>query len=211
MHSPLVFGLTGGIACGKSTLADLLRRRGWTVVDSDQIAHRLMEPGGENWRKIIDSFGSNLLNPDQTINRGLLGDLVFREPRLREQLNSLTHPAIRKAWQKERDSFLEKKAAGAPDLPALVIVIPLLFETGLEKEFSDGGSVMCVGCSAALQKARLTSRGLDPERIRQRLESQWPLEEKSKRSSRLFWNEGTVETLDRQVEWLFGSQSKSKS
>ena len=207
MHS--VYGLTGGIACGKSTLADLLRQRGWEVVDSDAIAHRLMEPGGENWRKIIDSFGSNLLNGDQTINRGLLGDMVFQAPRLREQLNSLTHPAIRKAWQKDRDSFLERKAAGATHMCAsLVIVIPLLFETGLEKEFSDGSAVICVGCSSVLQKTRLASRGLDPERIRQRLESQWPLEEKSKRSSHLFWNEGTVETLARQVEWLPGISPK---
>ena len=196
-------GLTGGIACGKSTLAALLRERGWEVVDSDEIAHRLMEPGGENWRKIIDSFGSNLLNADQTINRGLLGDMVFQDPRLREQLNSLTHPAIRKAWQKDRASFLERKAAGATQRSvSLVIVIPLLFETGLEKEFSDGNAVMCVGCSDVLQKARLASRGLDPQRARQRLESQWPLEEKIKRSSHLFWNEGTVESLVRQIEWL---------
>jgi len=173
------------------------------VVDSDAIAHRLMEPGGENWRKIIDSFGSKLLNADQTINRGLLGDMVFQDPRLREQLNSLTHPAIRKAWQKDRASFLERKAAGATQRSvSLVIVIPLLFETGLEKEFSDGNAVMCVGCGDVLQKTRLTSRGLDPQRVRQRLESQWPLEEKIKRSSHLFWNEGTVESLVRQIEWL---------
>ena len=204
MHS--VYGLTGGIACGKSTLAELLRQRGWEVSDSDAIAHRLMEPGGENWRKIIDSFGDKLLNADQTINRGLLGDMVFQDPRLREQLNSLTHPAIRKAWQKDRASFLERKAAGATQAmhasAPLVIVIPLLFETGLEKEFSDGNAVMCVGCSDVLQKARLASRGLDPQRARQRLESQWPLEEKIKRSSQLFWNEGTVESLARQIDWL---------
>lgn len=198
--SPLVLGLTGGIACGKSTAAGLLQRRGWAVVDTDAIAHRLMLPGGENWQKMIDAFGLSVLNADQTINRGVLGDLIFRSPRLRAELNSLTHPAIRKAWQTERENFLTGSAADTRTPKGkLVIVIPLLFETSLENEFT---TVICVGCGSALQKARLAGRGLDPERIGQRLESQWPLDEKIKRSHRLFWNEGTVETLDRQVGQL---------
>jgi dephospho-CoA kinase len=197
MH-PLVYGLTGGIACGKSTVATLLRERGWTIVDSDAIAHRLMAPAGENWQKMIDAFGPSILNADQTINRVVLGDMVFREPSLRDRLNSLTHPAIRKAWHAEREGFLEKITAGRLDRKRdrLAVVIPLLYETGLGDEF---GAVMCVGCSPALQRARLQGRGLDGERIGQRLASQWPLEEKIRRSDILLWNEGSLETLAQQV------------
>ncbi|MDE1170718.1 MAG: dephospho-CoA kinase [Verrucomicrobium sp.] len=200
-----VYGLTGGIACGKSTAALLLRERGWTVVESDEIAHRLMAPGAENWRNIVDAFGREVLNPDQTINRGSLGDMVFREPRLREKLNSLTHPAIRKAWQQERERFLETispantgKSPGAGS-GGFVVVIPLLFEVGLEKEFT---RVICLGCSAGTQWKRMAQRGLNPLQIEQRLQSQLPLEEKAKRSDRVLWNEGSRSSLKAQIALL---------
>lgn len=196
-----VLGLTGGIACGKSTAAQRLSARGWTVVDSDEIAHRLMLPGGETWQKIVDSFGPTVLHSDQTINRGVLGNLVFQDPRLREKLNSLTHPAIRKVWQKERDSFLNNPPANAPGtLPqGMVVVIPLLFEAGLESEFAD---VACVACSPERQRERLRQRGLDEGQTASRLGSQWPLEEKTKRSRWQLWNEGSLASLESQIDRL---------
>jgi dephospho-CoA kinase len=199
--TPPVLGLTGGIACGKSTAAGLLRARGWMVVDSDEIAHRLMLPGGENWQKIVDSFGPTVLHSDQTINRAILGNLVFQDVRLREKLNSLTHPAIRKVWQKERDGFLNNPPANAPGtLPqGMVVVIPLLFEAGLESEFAD---VACVACSPERQRERLRQRGLDVGQIASRLASQWPLEEKAKRSRWHLWNEGSLASLERQIDCL---------
>ncbi len=205
---PPVLGLTGGIACGKSTAAELLRARGWTVVDSDAIAHRLMLPGGETWQKIVDAFGPTVLHSDQTINRGVLGNLVFQDPRLREKLNSLTHPAIRKAWQKERESFLNKPPADAPGSPpeGMVVVIPLLFEAGLESEFAD---VACVACSPERQRERLRQRGLDEGQTASRLASQWPLEEKAKRSRWHLWNEGSLASLESQIERLARSIRKT--
>ncbi|HEY8966360.1 MAG TPA: dephospho-CoA kinase [Candidatus Methylacidiphilales bacterium] len=194
---PLVYGLTGGIACGKTTLANLLAKRGWTVVDSDALAHRLMEPGAANWQNIVDAFGAGILNKDRTINRAALGDAIFREPALREKLNSLTHPAIRKAWQEERESFLKKHAGDAASAAKarLVVVIPLLYEAGLETEFS---TRIAVGCSAASQVARMRGRSLGEEQIQHRLRSQWPLEEKIKRSQYCLWNEGSLDALERQ-------------
>ena len=194
---PRVYGLTGGIACGKTTLSGLLEKRGWKVVDSDGIAHRLMAPGAENWQKIVDAFGPTILNSDRTINRAALGDAIFREPALREKLNSLTHPAIRKVWQQEREGFLEKHAGGGASglKPRLVIVIPLLYEAGLEAEFS---TRITIGCSAASQVARMRGRSLNEEQIQQRLRSQWPLEDKIKRSDFLIWNDGTLSALERQ-------------
>jgi len=112
-----------------------------------------------------------------------------------------THPAIRKAWQQEREGFLEKHAgdAASASKARLVIVIPLLFEAGLETEFSTRVSI---GCSVASQVARMRGRSLSDEQIQHRLRSQWPLEEKIKRSHFCLWNEGTLAALEAQSRLL---------
>lgn len=188
----MVLALTGGIACGKSTVTEILQSQGnWGVIDSDLIAHRLMEPDAENWQKIVDAFGPDVLSANRTVNRRFLGDLVFNHPHLREQLNALTHPAIRRAWQEERVAFVR-------DHPeqSLVVVIPLLFEKELQNEFSQ---VLAIGCSSQLQRERLQSRGWDDAQITARIQSQWPLVEKMKRAHLVLWNEGTRGMLARQV------------
>src|SRR5262249_40201415 len=96
------YGLTGGIACGKTTLGELMQLTGWKLVDTDVIAHQLLQPEQVNWKKVIDAFGRSILNEDRTINRRALGELVFSDSALRKKLEQLTHPAIREAWQTER-------------------------------------------------------------------------------------------------------------
>lgn len=189
-----IYGLTGGIACGKSTLAKMMRERGWIIVDSDEIAHRLMEPDQINWKKVVDAFGDKIINADRTINRSALGDLVFSDPALRQQLNALTHPAIRQAWQAEKDRFLNSH----PTRP-MVLVIPLLFECGLQQEVS---AVLCVACSPALQLRRILSRGIDMARAQARIASQLPLCEKINLSRYVFWNEGSLDSLRLQLDQL---------
>src|SRR5271163_5145884 len=144
--------LTGGIACGKSTLAEGLRARGWHVIDTDQIAHRLLEPGEAVWKNVVDAFGSSILQPDQSIDRKVLGRLVFADPLLRVKLNEITHPAIRSVWQRER----EERARTHPT-HFLAVMIPLLFECELATMFS---AVWCVGASRDVQLSRLKARGL---------------------------------------------------
>src|SRR5258708_1478314 len=100
---PLNIGLTGGVACGKSTPAEGLLTRGWHVIDTDRIAHRLMEPGEGTWKNVVDAFGPSILQPDKSIDRKVLGRLVFADPSLRAKLNEITHPAIRTAWQREHE------------------------------------------------------------------------------------------------------------
>ncbi len=189
-----IYGLTGGIACGKTTLGEMMRAEGWTLVDSDVIAHQLMEPGRENWKNVVDAFGEKILNADRTINRRALGDLVFSQPSLRQQLNALTHPAIRKVWQAERDRFLKSH----PNRP-MVLIIPLLFECKLQSECD---AILCVACSAARQLQRLLERGLSREQARQRIASQMSLYEKMNSSHYVVWNEGSLEGLRRQFELL---------
>ncbi|MEM1059014.1 MAG: dephospho-CoA kinase [Verrucomicrobiota bacterium] len=186
-----VLGLTGGIGCGKSTLGGILAEEGWGVVDSDLIARELMAPGRENWKNMVDGFGPEILNKDQSINRRVLGEMVFGDPAARSKLNELTHPSIRAAWNSQRDEFLLRQ----PTQP-VVVVIPLLFEVGLEAEF---GHIASVGCTEDTQWQRLRTREWPEEHIRQRMASQLPLAEKMQLSHTVFWNEGSVEQLRSQV------------
>jgi dephospho-CoA kinase len=185
-------GLTGGIACGKSTLAEGLRAKGWHVIDTDRIAHQVMQPGQEVWKNVIDAFGSSILQPDQSIDRKVLGRLVFADPLLRAKLNEITHPAIRSVWQRER----EERARTHPT-HFLAVMIPLLFECELEQMFS---AVWCVGASRAVQLNRLKARGLSEAEAAQRLASQMPVAEKMARSSVAFWGEGTPAVLLSQLD-----------
>ncbi len=191
---PITHGiaLTGGIACGKSTLAEGLRARGWHIIDTDRIAHDVLLPGTETWKNVVDAFGSTILQPDQSIDRKVLGRLVFADPLLRAKLNEITHPAIRSVWQRER----EERARTHPT-HFLAVMIPLLFECELEQMFS---AVWCVGASRVAQINRLKARGLSEVEAAQRLASQWPVTEKMARSTISFWGEGTPAALLSQLD-----------
>jgi len=94
VSASLPIALTGGIACGKSTLAEGLRARGWHVIDTDRIAHGVLQAGNETWKNVVDAFGLSTLQPDQSIDRKVLGRLVFADPLLRVKLNEITHAGI---------------------------------------------------------------------------------------------------------------------
>jgi dephospho-CoA kinase len=185
-------GLTGGIACGKSTLAAMLQERNWHVIDTDRIARHVLEPGQTAYKNVIDAFGATILKGDKSIDRKVLGRLVFADPALRAKLNEITHPVIRSVWQHER----EERARTHPN-QSLAVMIPLLFECELEKAFP---SVWCVGASRATQLRRLESRGLAPDEAAQRIESQLPVLLKMSRSAVALWNEGTLDVLRRQLD-----------
>ena len=192
MNAKPQIGLTGGIACGKSTLAEGLRARGWHVIDTDRIAHDVLLPGTETWKNVVDAFGSSILQPDQSIDRKVLGRLVFADPLQRAKLNEITHPAIRSVWQRER----EERARTHPT-HFLAVMIPLLFECELEQMFS---AVWCVGASRVTQMNRLKARGLSEPEAAQRLASQMPVAEKMARSTIAFWGEGRTTTLLLQLD-----------
>jgi dephospho-CoA kinase len=191
---PLLHGiaLTGGIACGKSTLAEALRARGGHVIDTDQIAHDVLRVGNEAYKNVVDAFGPSILQADLSIDRKVLGRLVFADPLQRAKLNEITHPAIRSVWQRER----EERARTHPT-HFLAVMIPLLFECELEQMFS---AVWCVGASRATQLNRLKVRGLSETEAAQRIASQLPVAEKMARSTLAFWGEGTTASLRSQLD-----------
>ena len=90
----IVIGLTGNIACGKTVVARMLEELGAKIIDADYIARLIVEPGEPAWKEIVKKFGHEILNPDRTINRKVLGDIVFRDKEKREELNRITHPRI---------------------------------------------------------------------------------------------------------------------
>jgi dephospho-CoA kinase len=190
----LEIALTGGIACGKSTVAEMLRARGWQVIDTDAIARRALEPLETQfsaYKNVVDAFGPNILQADKSIDRKVLGRLVFADPALRAKLNELTHPVIRSAWQHER----EERGRTHPQ-HHLAVMIPLLYECELEALFS---AVWCVGASRATQLRRLSGRGHDAAEAELRMRSQLPVADKMARATVAFWNEGTRNALERQV------------
>lgn len=185
------FALTGGIACGKSTVSASLKKRGWQVIDTDEIAREMLEPGTEGYKKVIDSFGSSILNSDSSIDRAHLGDIIFTDSGKRSLLNSILHPLIQTEWHLQYSVFVERGAT--------FVVIPLLYEVEVSGWFD---SVACVGCARVTQQMRLKQRGFDSEQIQVRIEAQMSLEQKLKKSDLVIWNNGSEELLERQVNLL---------
>jgi dephospho-CoA kinase len=185
-----VFGLTGGVGMGKSTSAQLLQSRGAVVVDTDELARQIVEPGQPALAEVREAFGQDIVGPDGQLQRGKLAGIVFADAAARRRLEAILHPPIRDLWHAQVETWRKEGK------PLAVVVIPLLFETQAESEFD---TVICVACSAATQHERLRARGWTPEQIEQRRAAQMPIEEKMARSHRVIWTEGDMDVHERQI------------
>lgn len=186
-----VIGLTGGIGMGKSTCAQLLRDRGIPVVDTDDLAREVVEPGQPALAHVIEAFGADIVGPDGRLRRGELARRVFADAAARARLESILHPPIRALWHAQVETW---RAEGRT---LAVVVIPLLFETGAEAELN---TTICVACSAATQRGRLLARGWPPEQIEQRVRAQWPIEQKMDHADYLVWTEAGLDVHAAQIE-----------
>lgn len=186
----LKIALTGGIACGKSTVGNILKGRGIAVCEADHLAHALMMPGQAVHAAIVDAFGADILEPDGTISRLRLGARVFPDRAAREQLNALVHPHVRTFWE----GWLAAQADGGAALA--VVIIPLLYEAGMEQGWD---AVICVQSPEAQQRERLQARGLSATAIAQRLQAQWPTAEKARRADHVIDNDGTETQLEQRT------------
>lgn len=195
MRPPLRIGLTGGIAAGKSTVAGMLCDRGATVVDTDAIAHRVMAPSGPAYPEVVKAFGRDVLEADGRIARRRLGELVFRDPEALARLNQAVHPHVHRAW---RDEVARIEARGTPRF--VVVIIPLLYEAGVQDEFD---AVVAVVCSEPTAIDRMRARGLDGEQARLRLAAQLPMQEKANRADFVVYNEFDLPILADQTDRLW--------
>jgi dephospho-CoA kinase len=188
------FGLTGGIGMGKSTVAQLLQQRGVAVVDTDDLARQIVQPGQPALAEICAAFGAGLQNESGQLRRDALAQMVFSDPVARAKLEAITHPRIIQLWRLQLENW---RTAGRA---AAVVVIPLLFEIEAEAEFA---ATVCVACSAATQHERLRQRGWTGAQIQQRLSAQLPAPEKMARANFVIWTEGEVAGTAAQLAKIF--------
>ena len=186
-----VVGLTGGVGMGKSASAQLFRARGVAVVDTDDLARQVVEPGQPALAEVREAFGAEIVGPDGQLRRDELARRVFADAAARIRLENILHPRIRALWRAQAETW---RAEGRP---LAVVVIPLLFETKAEAELD---ATICVACSAATQHQRLLARGWSPDQIEQRLAAQWPTESKIVRSDYLVWTEAGLDVHAAQIE-----------
>jgi dephospho-CoA kinase len=184
--------LTGGIATGKSYALRRLESLGIPTLDADRLAREAVQPGTAGWQAVRERFGQRVMDADGTIDRRRLAAIVFDDPAAREALEGIIHPEV---YRQVRAWFAEEAARGAP---VAIADIPLLFETGREREFD---RVIVVACAPQVQLERLMARdGMDETEARQRIAAQSPIDEKVKRADYVIRTDGSFEETDRQVD-----------
>jgi dephospho-CoA kinase len=181
---------------GKSACAELLRAKKIPVVDTDDLAREVVQRGQPALAEIRAAFSDAVIGPDGQLRRGELARRVFADPLARQQLEAILHPRIRALWRAQVDAW---RAEGHR---VAAVVIPLLFETGAEKGLD---ATLCVACSAATQRERLQKRGWPPEQLRQRIEAQWPVDQKMALANYVIWSEGDLELHAAQLDRILAA------
>ncbi len=176
---------------GKSTAAEFIRARRVPVVDTDELARLLVQPGQPALEEIQAGFGNQLVAGDGRLRRDELARIVFADAAARQKLEAILHPRIRERWLAQIEVWRRENH------PLAMVVIPLLFETRAESHFS---KIICVACSLPAQRERLLARGWAPDQIGQRLAAQWPVEQKINRSDFVVWTDGSLDLHAQQLD-----------
>ena len=187
-------GLTGGVGMGKSAAAGFFAQFGAQVVDTDALAHELVQPGQPALAEIAREFGNHFIGADGSLKRRDLANLVFADAAARKKLEAILHPRIRERWQAQVEQWR------AEHCPVAMVAIPLLFETHAGPQFN---AIICVACSVAAQRQRLQARGWSAGQIQGRIAAQWPAEHKITRSHFVVWSEGALDAHRRQAAVIF--------
>ncbi|REH77333.1 dephospho-CoA kinase [Staphylococcus felis] len=188
---PKVIGLTGGIATGKSTVAELLQIHGFKIVDADVASRKAVEKGSEGLEKVRALFGKEAITAEGEMNRAFIGQEVFYDDEKREKLNQIIHPIVNQLMKKERDDYLEKGYN-------VIMDIPLLFENGLEDTVDE---VWLVYASEPIQIDRLMARNnMSIEDAKARVYSQISIDKKSRMADVVIDNLGSKLELKQNLE-----------
>lgn len=191
----LTIALTGGIACGKSTVSAMLAGLGASVIDADQISRSLTAPGGLALPAIRQAFGDGVFHADGTLNRPALSAVVFSNAQAIQQLNAITHPLV----QQQMEAQLETCRKNGAQI--VILDVPLLFEANMQHM---GDLVACVTAPEDIQIARMKSRnGYSREEALSRIRNQMPVGEKAARSDVVIDTNVPLEQLERNVQRLY--------
>jgi dephospho-CoA kinase len=193
--------LTGGIATGKTESLRHFARLGAPVLDADQVARDVVEPGTATLAAVVARFGHEVLDANGALNRARLGRVAFGDTTARKDLENILHPAIYKRIQ----AWFEALEASASPPAAAIAEIPLLFETGRAADFD---AVVVTSCSVSQQEFRLHGRdSLQGDDARQRVRAQWPLDEKVRRADYVIDTSGAISDTHREVERVWAALS----
>jgi dephospho-CoA kinase len=191
-------GLTGGIACGKSTVAAMMRDLGCHVLDADRMAHRLIEPGQPAYQEVVREFGGEILDAEGRVDRARLAEIVFADPARLACLNAIVHPPVLAELDREFTRLAREDSPGVA-----VVEAALLVESGYHHHLD---RLIVVWCTPEQQLARLTDpasgRGMTPEQARRRIAAQLSLAEKRKLATDEIDCSGTMDHTRRQVTEL---------
>lgn len=185
-----LIGLTGGIGTGKSTVSGILRELGATIVDADEGARAVVEPGTPGLQAVVAEFGPEVLAPSGGLDRAALAEIVFNDPERRARLNAITHPLVRE-WMAQRTAA----ATGV-----VVHDVPLLFENGLQAAYR---RTVLVYAPDAVAVARLRAKGMTEAQARARIAAQMPIEEKRELAGVVIDNSDGLAETERQVRDLW--------
>jgi dephospho-CoA kinase len=185
-------GLTGGIASGKSTVADELARRGAVIIDADELAREVVEPGTPGLAAIVRRFGEDVQR-DGRLDRAALARIVFADPQARRDLEQIIHPEVRRR--------AAEREAALPDTAVIVHVIPLLVETGQQSDFD---LCVVVDVDPQTQLARLMARGpMSREEAESRIAAQATREQRLAAADIVIHNVGAITDLTKQMDDLW--------
>ena len=187
-------GLTGGIGCGKSVVAAMLREQGFLVLDADTLAHQLVEPGQPAYDDVLQEFGKGVCDASGKIDRAKLAAIVFAEPAKLARLNQIVHPRVAEAQERQFIEWQRTHPRGVA-----VVEAALLVEAGAHNRLD---RLVVVWCRPEQQIERLLERGMSAEEAQRRIASQMPLEEKRRLAEFQIDCSGTIEDTRQQVERL---------
>src|SRR5882762_263300 len=190
----LRLGLTGGIASGKSAVAAMLRELGFSVLDADSLAHKLIEPGQPAYNEVLQEFGDAVLAPDARVDRAKLSTIVFQDRAKLDRLNAIVHPRVAEFVFRQFDEW---QRAGTRD--AGFVEAALLIESGIHKKL-DG--LVVAWCEPEQQLQRLLDRGLSESEARRRIAAQLPFFFNDTATTEKIDCSGSLEATRRQVETL---------
>jgi dephospho-CoA kinase len=197
----LRLGLTGGIASGKSAVAAMLREKGFSVLDADSLAHKLIEPGQPAHTEVLATFGTSIVATNGGIDRGKLGAIVFADPEKLKLLNAIVHPRVREAINHQ---FSEWERSGRD---VAFVEAALLVEAGFTKDL-DG--LVVAWSTPEQQLQRLLARGLSETEAKRRIAAQLPVAAKLREATETIDCSGSLEETRNQVEALAVKLRKKK-
>ena len=188
-----VIGLTGGIACGKSTVLEIFAKNGWEAISTDQLAGEILASDKQVASLLTERWGPSVFEERGIVDKKQIAEIVFNRPRERSWLESILHPLVRAAWQTK----IEKS-----ENSLFVVEIPLLFENDLQSHFAH---VISLFASREVQVARLLDRGLGFEQAEGRIDAQLPTDKKAELADSILLGSGSPEFLERQVLYFLKS------